>query len=82
MSKRIENFVNNYPTKYQQGFTSYEIANILLKFKKINKEKFWNALVGDTCMMINNQIIRYHCDVIKALNCGLENRDLTQGEWD
>ena len=27
--------------------------------------------MGDTCMMIEEEIISYHCDVIKGINSGI-----------
>lgn len=74
--------VYNYPTKSPYGFTNEEMAELLKKYPNVNMEKFNNAMWGNTCMMIEGKIITYHCDVAKALQCGLENRDLTVDEWD
>ena len=33
-------------------------------------------------MMKDNEIIQYHCDIEKALLCGIEKRNLRSYEWD
>ena len=74
--------IYNYPTKYKEGFINEEIENLLKEFPNIHKDKFNNALHGNTCMMKEGKIISYHCDILSAIRCGLENRDLTIWEWD
>jgi hypothetical protein len=32
--------------------------------------------------MTNGELIIYHCDIDKALRCGIEDRDLKLYEWD
>ena len=51
-------------------------------YPNINIDKFNSALRGITCMMINDEIVIYHCDIDKALCCGIENRNLSSWEWD
>lgn len=74
--------IYNYVTKYPQGFTSSEIEELLKEYPSVNMQAFNDALFGNTCMRIDDQIITYHCDIYKALCCGLENRNLTIDEWD
>jgi hypothetical protein len=74
--------VYNFKTKYPQGFVKQEIEELLSDYPKINKEKFDDALIGITCMMTNGELIIYHCDIDKALRCGIEDRDLKLYEWD
>jgi hypothetical protein len=38
--------------------------------------------MGITCMMINNQMVIYHCDIHTAIMCGIENRDMKPSEFD
>jgi|AntAceMinimDraft_4_1070372.scaffolds.fasta_scaffold80150_2 hypothetical protein len=78
----VEKFINNYPTKYKEGFTDAEVNEMVKKFPIINIEKFNSTLTGITCMKINDDILTYHCDLITALKCGLENRDMFPHEWD
>ena len=87
----LKNMVYDYPTKSEHGFTQSEINSLLSWFPTINMEKFDNAMMGNTCMIeqlqfgincISDFVIHYHCDVYKALLCGLENRDLKVGEID
>lgn len=76
--------IYEYPTKRKEGFLPDEIAEILKDFPDINMEKYYDAMMGNTCMMDNESgnLIIYHCDVFKAILCGLENRNLTVEEWD
>jgi hypothetical protein len=78
----IENMVYEYPTINKEGFIQSEIDKLLTWFPTINIEKFNDAMIGNTCIMINDEIINYHCDVYKALVCGFENRNLRLEEWD
>lgn len=79
----IQSFVYEYKTKHKEGFTPTELENIKKEFPfEINEEKFNNAMMGNTCMMIDDVIITYHCDVVTALRCGSENRDMRWWEWD
>lgn len=80
-SKNITNIVNKYPVKYEYGFTSEEIKNLLKEYD-LNPESFYNALGINTCMIIDGQTITYHCDIEKALFCVVENRNQNIWEWD
>jgi hypothetical protein len=80
--KELEEFVYQYPTKYKQGFLGKEIEAIKTKFPKINEDKFFNALKGITCQMEAEGLVIFHCDILNALRCGLENRDMDINEWD
>lgn len=74
--------VYSWPTKYYEGFTDSEIKELLAKFPDIHKDKFDKALIGNTCVVVDSMVISYHCDILKALRCGIENRNLTMFEWD
>jgi hypothetical protein len=78
----IKEKVYGYKTKHKQGFVQLEINELLKDFPGINMEKFNDALRGNTCMVIKGEIIQYHCDIEKALYCGVENRNLRLSEWD
>ena len=83
-NKKLYDLVYNYPTKNKSGFVSSEQEELLKQFPNINKEKYYNALCGITCMMDKetNGFIIYHCDILTALHCGLENRKMYTYEWD
>lgn len=74
--------IENFKTKNEEGFVQSEIEQLLLNYPGINMEKFNGALNGITCMKIDNELVIYHCDVEKALLCGIEDRDLNIYEWD
>lgn len=80
--KNISKFVNEYKTKHKHGFTNSELNKIITIFPEMNADKFNSAFSGNTCMKIGNDLIHYHCDVITALRCGLENRDMLPHEFD
>jgi hypothetical protein len=79
---RITSIVRSFKTKYDEGFTWNEIQSISEKFTSLNRDKFESALFGITCRMINEETVIYSWDVVKALRCGLENRNLRGYEWD
>jgi len=80
--KCLSDLVYKYPTKNQIGFTGKEYMKLASKFSTLNKTQFENALKGITCQMINGEFVIYHCDILLALQCGLENRKPTGYEWD
>jgi len=83
ISINIKNMVYDYPTKSEFGFIQSELNSLLSWFPTINIDKFNDSMMGNTCMLDdNNNIINYHCDVYKALVCGFENRNLTVEEFD
>jgi hypothetical protein len=79
---KIQDYVYNFKTKYDRGFTDDEINTVLKDFPDINVKKFDEALWCNTCQVIDDKIITYHQDIQKAIICGLQNRDLTTEEWD
>jgi len=45
-------------------------------------DKFDDAMMCNTCMIIDEEIIHYHCDLYHAIICGLQNRKLNSFEFD
>lgn len=80
-SKNITNVVNNFPVKYEYGFTASEINTLLTEYD-LDENLFYQKLGVNTCMVIEGQTITYHCDIEKALFCLVENRDENFLEWD
>lgn len=78
----IEKRVRNFKTKYKAGFTQAEIDLLLNDFPEINMEKFNASLNNITVMGIKDETVFYRNDIIKALHCGIENRNLKPEEWD
>jgi hypothetical protein len=82
INNELKDFVYNWPTRYKEGFMPDELQKIKEKFPQINEEKFNDAMFGNTCMMHEGKLCIYHCDVLTALRCGLENRKMKFEEWD
>lgn len=87
ITKKIEinlkDMIYNYPTKSEYGFNKKELELLLTWFPTINMKKFNDAMIGNTCMVDEVEgIITYHIDVLTALRCGLENRDIKFSEFD
>ena len=82
MKKSVFDIVYNYPTKYREGFTKSEIEEVLKNFPNLNREFYNNALFGTTCMMIDNEMITYHCDIENAIICGLKGTNIGGIKWD
>jgi hypothetical protein len=80
----INCLVYSYPTKHKEGFVDNETKELLKLFPDIKTDKFSSALTGITCMRDEKtkEFIIYHCDISHAIQCGLENRELTLTEWD
>ena len=80
--KEISDYIYSVKTEDPHGFTSEELDEVVKKYPTINLEKFDSALTGITCAFIDNKIRIYPCDIVKAVVCGLENRELNQSEFD
>ena len=81
--KELKDKVYNYPTKYPQGFIQSELDELLKEYPNINMGKFNNATIGNTCMFNEEDgLIQYHCDIYKAIVCGIEGRELYPHEVD
>lgn len=84
---KLHRFIYTFPTERgNHGFKPYELETILKKYKnlypKFSMEHYSSAMRGNTCMMHGGKLVMYHCDVFKAIQAGIENRELTVGEWD
>lgn len=79
----LEALVYNWKTKNKEGFTHREENRLLAHIGKENMDmdKYYDALRGNTCMMIDGEIITYRCDILTALRCGLEKRNMKWYEW-
>lgn len=82
MKGTIKDVIYNYPTKNEHGFTTEEIKKLLKLFGGISVRKFNKKLGIHTAMLIDGEIITYHCDVLMAIRCCLENREQTFAEFD
>jgi len=58
--------INNYPTKYKEGLTQYEILS-LIDFYDVDMDAFFACTKHDTFKIINKQTVRYHHDIVKAI---------------
>ena len=82
MKMTVSQKVYSYSTKYKEGFLYEELEAIAKEYPKINMDKFWSALRGNTCIMKPEGLVIYHCDVETAINCGLQNRERNEEEFD
>ncbi len=69
--------VTAFKTKHNNGFIQTEIDMLLKDYPDIDMDKFHMALLGVTCLEIDNETIFYHCDIIYAIRCGIENKSLS-----
>jgi len=79
----VTEIVHNFNTTEDIGFTSVEQALLLMQhFDGINMERYYNAMFCNTMAVVNGITRTYHCDIITAIMCGIEDRDMTYFEWD
>ena len=74
--------VRKFKTKHKEGFTNDEINTLLGDFPDLDLQRFNNALKGITGIIINGEMIVYHCDIKLALHRGVEKRNPRSEEWD
>lgn len=58
--------IDNFKTKYELGFTIWEIRD-LLRPNKLEESKFKQGMFGKTYAMLDNNPIYYHRDVYNIL---------------
>jgi len=80
-SENVEEIVLNYKTKHLAGFTRVELLALLEKYS-IDVDHFYDKLGVNTVMVIETEVVTYHCDILKGLRCVIENREQTYEEWD
>lgn len=84
-NKEIESLIYDWGTYNEHGFNKYE-EDVLLEYigkeHKLNMDKYHNAMMGNTCMMDQHGFVTYHCDILTAVLCAIENRDMYMHEWD
>ena len=84
--QELRDLVYNYKTYSEHGFIQEEIEELIKLFPNFNRDKFNNAMNGNTCMMTEwngkPRIANYHCDVITGIRCALENRTKYGYEFD
>ena len=79
--QELKDTVYNYKTKHDSGFTREEQLRLCDELR-VNKSIYLAKLGVNTGLLIGNECITYHCDVLKGLQCVLEDRELTVLEWD
>ncbi len=80
--KDVDKVVESYPRKYKEGFLQEEIEDLLSKYSNIHIPSFEDAMMGNTCALIDNKVISYVWDVSIALKCGVEKRGMKPHEFD
>ena len=85
----LKDIVYTFDTESEYGFKEHEIHELLItkiikQYPTFNMQKFDKAFMGNTCMRDENdmQFIYYHCDVLTAIKCGVENREINISEFD
>ena len=82
-NKELRDKVYNFKTKYEEGFTDNDVKELLKEYPDVSMKHFNDAMMGNTCLLKNNsEVVMYHCDILAALKCGLEKRQLYTHEWD
>lgn len=74
--KEIKELIDNYPAEYENGLTDDEVKDIASKIPNIDMNKVYKSMSNNTCSVINTTLINYYSDVLLALTCGVENKDV------
>jgi hypothetical protein len=64
--EEIEQLVNEFPTRFKEGFI-YKEKIAFCELHNINVKKFHAALGITTCLVINNKTVTYKRDIIYAI---------------
>ena len=71
----IDNIINTYPTKYDEGFTNIEIQDLLTEYN-INYDLFYENLSVNKTTIIDEEFITYDSDIKRILYKILDKRDM------
>lgn len=77
----VDKFINEFPTQYKKGFLNEEVE-IVKKYFNIKSNKFEDALMGTTGLIIDDKMIHYSRDIYYAVIYGLKGEDLPVSIWD
>lgn len=82
--KEIEKFVNEFKTESECGFTAKELYYVLMQVatSEFNLKAYSDAMMGNTCIVEDGEARIFPIDIIKALQCGFEDRKLRAEEFD
>lgn len=81
--KELDNYISNFPTKYEQGFTESEIYQVIEDFPPITYNEFFRTLGVNTVMVIGGETLRYHTDIERTLcKCVLGKESVNWWEED
>ena len=69
---KIKEKVYNFKTKYNEGFTQFEISLLLKEIPNIDLKKFNDSLLGSTYIIIDGQDITYKYDILNAIYYSIE----------
>lgn len=79
----IHNFINDYKTEHPWGFNTSELKDVISNFPDVDMEIFNEEMMGNTGVInTDGDFVTYHCDVIRALFCGMRHRKSNSVEWD
>ena len=78
----MHEIISKYETLHEEGFIRSEIEKLLTDNPEINKDSFYDALRAVTCIKIDGEFVIYNSDIAIAIACGLENRKMTDSEFD
>ena len=73
----ISDLLAGYKKKYKEGFTSKEmndIINFIQEKYEVDMDKFNDRMLGNTAMVIDNEIITYPIDLYHALLAGITGK--------
>lgn len=81
-SREIHDKVIDFKSRFTKGLTRSEIEVLLKKFPSVSQRRFFNKMGIVTVQLIKGEIVYYRSDIISAITCCIEKRDLNTSEFD
>ena len=72
-SGSLDSLIANFETKNEHGFTIPEVDHMLKSFPDIDTTAFDKVLESIDCMVVGDDFLYHHSDVLKALKSGVES---------
>lgn len=81
-NREIHDKVVGFKSRFTKGLTRGEIEVLLKKFPSVSQRRFFNKMGVVTVQLIKGEVVYYRSDIISAITCCIEKRDINASEFD